>query len=112
MLTSALLFYKKWCGDLIKCRYKIIPYDPCMANKFINGKQHTVMWHVDDLKISHVDKKVNDEFIKWVDELYGDYEIGRVKAVRGKKHDYIGMILDYGVPGQVSIDMKYFVQAM
>ena len=45
------------------------------------------MWHVDDLKISHVDKKVNDRFIEWVDELYGDDEIGRVKAVRGKKND-------------------------
>ena len=112
MLTSALLFYKKWRSDLIKRGYKINPYDPCVANKFINGKQHTVMWHVDDLKISHVDKKVNDEFIKWVDELYGDDEIGRVKAVRGKKHDYIGMILDYSVPGQVTIDMKYYVEAM
>ena len=68
---------------------QINPYDPCVANKFINGKQHTVMWHVDDLKISHVDQKVNDRFIEWVDELYGDDEIGRVKAVRGKKHDYL-----------------------
>ena len=59
-----------------------------------------------------MDKKVNDEFIKWVDDLYGDDEIGRVKAVRGKKHDYIGMILDYSEPGQVSIDMRYYVQGM
>jgi len=84
MLTSALLFYKQWRNDLLKRGYEINPYDPCVANKFINGKQHTVMWHVDDLKISHVDKKVNDEFIKWVDDLYGDDEIGRVKAVRGR----------------------------
>ena len=84
MLTSALVFYKQWRNDLLKRGYEINPYDPCVANKFINGKQHTVMWHVDDLKISHVDKKVNDEFIKWVDDLYGDDEIGRVKAVRGR----------------------------
>ena len=112
MLISALLFYKKWRNNLVKIGYKINPYDPCVANKFINGKQHTVMWHVDDLKISHVDKKVNDRFIKWVDELYGDDEIGRVKAVRGKKHDYLGILLDYTVAGQVIIDMKYYVENM
>ena len=112
MLTSALLFYKQWRSDLTKRGYAINPYDPCVANKFINGKQHTVIWHVDDLKLSHVDKKVNDDFIRWVDELYGDDEIGRVKAVRGKKHDYIGMVLDYTIPGQVTIDMKYYVDAM
>ncbi len=29
------------------------PYDACVMNKEINGKQCTVLWHVDDLKISH-----------------------------------------------------------
>ena len=32
------------------------PHDPCVANKMINhGEQMTVTWHVDDLKISHMD---------------------------------------------------------
>ena len=92
--------------------YKINPYDPCIANKMINGKQHTVVWHVDDLKISHVDPKVNDKFVKWVDELYGNNEIGHVKANRGKKHDYLGMILDYETDGEVKIDMRYYVENM
>ena len=52
------------------------PYDPCVANKMINNKQHTVIWHVDDLKISHVDSRVNNKFIKWIDEKHGDDEIG------------------------------------
>ena len=112
MLTSALLFYKKWRNDLLSIGYKLNPYDPCIANKMINGKQHTIAWHVDDLKISHVDSKVNDDFVKWVDELYGDDEIGRVKAVRGKKHDYLGMILDFTTKGKVHIDMKYYVANM
>ena len=112
MLISALLFYKKWKNDLLSIGYTINPYDPCIANKIINGKQHTITWHVDDLKISHVDPKVNDEFIKWVDKLYGDDEIGRVKATRGKVHDYLGMILDYSNKNEVKIDMKYYVQNM
>ena len=112
MLMSALMFYKKWRKDLIRKGYTINPYDPCVANKIIRGKQHTVTWHVDDLKSSHIDKTVNDEFIKWVDALYGDDEIGRVKAVRGKKHDHLGMILDYSEKGKVKIDMRYYVKNM
>ena len=56
-----------------------------------------------------LDPKVNDEFIKWVNKLYGDDEISRVKATRGKKHDYLGMILDYNKDGEVHIDMKYYI---
>ena len=29
----------------------------------IDGKQLTVIWHVDDLKVSHEDPKVIDKFI-------------------------------------------------
>ena len=112
MLTSALLFYKQWRNDLLSQEYKMNPYDPCVANKVINGKQQTIVWHVDDLKVSHIDSKVNDDFIKWVDELYGDDEIGRVKATRGLKHDYLRMLLDYTMKGKIKIDMKYYVSTM
>ena len=49
-LKSALLFYKKLVGDLEAYGFKINPYDPCVVNKMIGGKQLTVCWHVDDLK--------------------------------------------------------------
>ena len=112
MLESALLFYKQWRDDLISAGYTINPYDPCVANKMINGKQHTVAWHVDDLKSSHVEPKVNDEFAKWVDNKYGDDEIGRVVAKRGKKHDYLAMVLDYEKEGEVKVDMTAYVDKM
>jgi hypothetical protein len=63
MLQSSLLYYKKFCKDLEEIRFKINPYGPCVANSVINGKQHTVTWHIDDLKSSHIDPKVNDEFL-------------------------------------------------
>ena len=49
MLKSAMLFYKKLKKDLESIGFKVNPYDPCMANRMVNGKQHTVTWHVDDL---------------------------------------------------------------
>jgi hypothetical protein len=32
-------------------------------NKNVDGKQLTVAWHVDDLKVSHVQTSVVDQFI-------------------------------------------------
>ena len=38
MMKSALLFYRKLVADLTSLGYEINPYDPCVANKIINGK--------------------------------------------------------------------------
>ena len=61
-MKSALDFYNKLRKDLENVGFKINPYDPCVANKMVNGKQITVIWHVDDLKVSHVDPKQNTKF--------------------------------------------------
>ena len=42
--------------------FEINPYDPCVANKMVNGAQCTVYWHVDDLKVFHVDEAVVTTF--------------------------------------------------
>ena len=110
MLMSGLLFYKKFRTSIEKIGYEVNPYDPCVANKIIRGKQHTISWHVDDLKSSHVDSKVNDNFHKWLQQEYG--QVREVTSTRGTKHDYLGMTLDYGIPGKVKIDMKEYVVSM
>jgi hypothetical protein len=51
LLMSALLFYRKLVGDLKSNGFVLNPYDPCVANKVINGKQMTVCWHVSDLNM-------------------------------------------------------------
>ncbi len=55
LLRSALLFYNKLVADLESNGFVLNPYDSCVANKIVNGKQMTVCWHVDDLKVSHCD---------------------------------------------------------
>ena len=49
LLRSALLFYKKLVADLESDGLVLNPYDSCVANKVVNGKQMMVCWHVDDL---------------------------------------------------------------
>jgi hypothetical protein len=91
-LQAALVFCKKLKKDLEGIGFKINPYDPCVANSTVN--QHTVTWHVNDIKSSHVDPKVNDNFSLWLEKMYGNKDIAPVKATRGKIHDYLTMKLD------------------
>jgi len=53
-LQAALLFWKNLTEFLTELGFEPNPYDSCMMNKDINGKQCTIGWHVDDLKISHL----------------------------------------------------------
>ena len=38
MLRAALLFYKRLRSTLEEMGFEINPYDPCVANKMVNGK--------------------------------------------------------------------------
>ena len=110
MLVAALLWYKKFRADLESIGFKFNPYDPCVANRIINGKQHTVRFHVDDLMSSHQEYEVNTQFLHWLNKLYGGH--GEVKATRGLKHDYLGMTLDFSQPGKVVVDMVDYINNM
>ena len=107
MLQSALLWYRRFRGDLEGQGFVFNPYDPCVCNRMIDGKQHTVMFHVDDLMSSHVDANVNTKFLAWLNALYGKH--GEVKATRGKVHDYLGMTIDFSVKGKVIVSMKDYM---
>jgi hypothetical protein len=112
-LQAALLFWQNLSAQLDKWGFTINPYDFCVANKTINGKQCTIVWHVDDLKISHVDSKVTTTMVNLLDGKYGQEIVGGKRAPvtvnRGKLHDYLGMALDYSEAGVVKIDMRDYV---
>jgi hypothetical protein len=112
MLISSVLYYKKFRKDIESVGFEVNPYDICVANRSVNGKQQTVTWHVDDLKSSHVDPRVNDDFHIWCEKVYGSEELGHVKVTRGKIHDYLAMILDFSIPGAMKLDMIYYIIQM
>ena len=107
LLKSALLFYRKLWSDLASLGFEANPYDPCVANRDINGKQMTICWHVDDLKISHEDEKEVTKVIEWLRGKYGELRVSR-----GKVHEYLGMTLDFTEKGKVKIGMKEFTLGM
>ena len=67
LLQSALLFYHKLRKELEDYGFEVNPYDPCVANKIINGSQMTVTWHVDDLKVSHKGNPISKTKVFWWD---------------------------------------------
>jgi hypothetical protein len=50
MLQSSLLYYKKFCKDIESIGFWVNPYNLCDANRTVNGKPHTITWHIDDMK--------------------------------------------------------------
>ena len=112
MMMSSLLYYLKFRGDLEVIGFQVNPYDPCVANRIVRGRQHTVIWHVDDLKSSHVNKKVNDEFLEWLKSKYANDGIGNVSVTRGRRHEYLGMTLVFTNEGNLKIEMINYIDKM
>jgi hypothetical protein len=54
-----------------------------------------IRWHVDNVKISHVNKEVVDSIINDLEGKFG--KESPLSKSRGRKHDYLEMILDYSV---------------
>ncbi len=74
LLKSALLFYRKFVKDLknYETPFTINPYDPCIVNAMINGKQMTKTWHINDLKVSHVNPFQITKFAAYLAAIYGN----------------------------------------
>ena len=110
-LKAALLSYMKLRKDLEEDGFIINPYDMCVAKKLVDGKQMTVVWYVDDLKLSHICPQEVSATIEFLCEHYED-ENGKLKVTRGKIHYFLGMTLDYTTPGEVKIKMINYVKKM
>ena len=115
IIKAALLFYQKFVGDLMAIGFKMNPYDPCVANNTINRKQLTLVWHVENIKASHVEEEVVTRMAKWLRKIYKRLfkdGSGKMKLCRGKVHDYLGMNLDYTIKGEVKIMMIPYIKEM
>jgi hypothetical protein len=66
----------------------------------------TVTWHVDDLKVSHKSNLVITEFIRLMASKYSD----KITVNRGKRHDYLGMDLNFLQKGVVKMSMIKHIQ--
>ena len=74
MLEAAMLWYHEFRKRLEEIGFKFNDYDACVANRTVKGRQHTIRYHVDDLLSSHEQKEVNDDFLTWLQSIFGKHK--------------------------------------
>ena len=67
----------------------------------VNGKQCSIVWYVDDVKVSHVDRSVVEEVIMDLEDTFG-----KVNPVFGNKQEYLGMKVEIDDERNLHIDMR------
>jgi hypothetical protein len=109
-MQAALLFWRKLSEKLSTLGFILNPYNQCVANKIIEGKQCTILWHVDNLKISHADEKVVTSVLSMLNAEFG--KEAPMTITQGKVHDYLGMKIDYSISGKVKLSMYDYIEGM
>ena len=51
------------------------PYNLCVWNVYVKGKQLTILFHIDDLMISYVSSEVVMKYIKLLERKYGSKDL-------------------------------------
>ena len=73
-VKSALLWYRLFRDTLQDLGFTLNPYDPCVANANIKGSQCTIVWYVDDNKISHKDQAVVNDLIQCIEAKFATWQ--------------------------------------
>ena len=76
-------------------------YYLCVANKVIDGKQCTIVWYVDDNKISHTDENVLTNILEKMKGHFGD-----IKIYRGNSHVFLGIGIVLRDDVKFEVEMK------
>ena len=112
-MKSSLLFYKKFFCNLITIDLSLHPYDPCVSNKVVNSSQIIVVWHSNDLKVSHYRNNIVTRMFKRLNKTYErsfeDVSV-KMKISRDKIHEYICITLDFSAPGEFNITIVTYIE--
>jgi hypothetical protein len=108
-LLGAILFYEKLCKQLVNWDYVPNYYGRCTFNKMINGNQITIQFHVDDLKISHMDQAMIDSVLNDLNNKFSTSN-KPLAATTGVIHDYLGIAIVYGEKNKVKFIMYDYLE--
>ena len=98
-IESAILWYNLYVKTLKDMGFELNPYDKCTANMMIDGKQCTILFHVDDNKLSHVNPNVVTNILIKITEHFGD-----LITTIGDSHDFLGNLIKITKDGLVAIE--------
>jgi hypothetical protein len=106
-MRVSLLFYRKLQKELKAYGFIVNPYNPCVANMTSkDGKQLTMIWHVDDLMAACKDDFELTKFVCYLARIYGP----KLTMHTGSKHDYLGMELKFNKDGTLDMSMVQYLK--
>ena len=105
-VKSTMLWYNLFTETLTKMGLELNPYSPCVANKTINRKQCTIIWYVDNLKISHMEETVIRDLLHTIEKEFS----GNLTITIRKGHDYLSMNITLPGNGTIQIKMKHYIK--
>jgi hypothetical protein len=109
-LQAALLFWEHQTKFLTEeLGFTVNPYDRCIINKVIKGKQCTIIWYVGHLKLSHVRQTVLKDIAKKLNSKYGQKV--PLNIHQGPVQEYLGMTINYSEEGKVKFQMRDYMAA-
>ena len=110
-VKAALKAYKKLAKYLRSWRLEMNPYDSCVWNKIVDGEQLTLIFHIDNILLSHRKLIIVTEHIKLLDRACGQAD--SLMVTRGKYYEHLGMSLDFGsVEGACAMPQYNFIKKM
>ena len=90
-----MLLYRHLSEVLQELGFVENPYKTYVINKTVEGRIFTILYHVDDLKMSHLDPYEVTKMLKWTKKKYGNMNI-----IRGRKNYLLVMDVDYSSTGE------------
>ena len=109
MLLGAILFYQKLSSQLYEWGYKQNPYDLCTFNKTVDGQQMTIQFHVDNLKLSHMDQGALDNLVKELNDVFRTSR-KELAETKGDVHEYLGRTIDFSKRGHVIFTIHDYIE--
>ena len=108
-IQAAKAWYDKLSVDLEGLGFVRNPADICCFNRIeADGKQSTIVVHVDDLFITAATETTIDLIIGQLDKLYSDTQ-AQITIQRGRKLEYVGMVFVFNEDRTVSVSMDGYV---
>ena len=109
-MNAALLAYKKLAQLFRDWGFVMNLYDPCVWNLMVGTHQMTIMFHIDDLLMSHRRADVVTKYIKLLEQQYGKRD--PLTVTRGLIHEYLGMTFDLRTKGEVALSQYDYIKKM
>jgi len=107
-LQGAQRFWEDLSTFLLGLGFTRNPYDWCVMNKEVMGTQQTVLFYVDDIKMSHVKESV---LLDTVAEFKKKcVKISNLSVNRGDIHDFLGVTFDFSTKKKPKITMDGYVR--